>query len=136
MNARRAWLAALAGTIVGVSDADVLCSAVAGLEVTVCPSSTPCNPSEIALGEEVTFEICVKNDSYENDPEGLKPQVEAEFVANTAVAVRCGTPYWEDGRLWEGPPHPWLTATGLAALSGGHELPGHHVLRAAIRRAL
>ena len=65
-----------------------VCSASASFIPTICPGFRPCNPNGIVLGDNVTIDLCVENESIEPGA-GLPPypRVAAEIQAYSSVEV-------------------------------------------------
>ena len=80
---------------VGGQGGSSVCSAATTMFMTFCPGEVDtrsCDPGAINIGDEVTLEICIKNESYENCPAASQstdcPGVDAQLKVNTEIAVR------------------------------------------------
>ena len=65
-----------------------VCTASAAFMPGVCPGFTPCNPNAIILGDNVTIDLCIENESVEPTQElPPYPPVVAALSADSTIHV-------------------------------------------------
>ena len=103
MRVARAIRAVLGLALVGEVSGDSMCSASLSAVISPCADGA-CDPAAIAIGDTVSFEVCVENLSFEIPGSATTTPVAAVLQASTEMQVflACEASECEGGE-WEGP---------------------------------